>query len=338
MGRVTTERAERAFQALAGGPDEDGVMGAKAPNTWAAYGSAWGNLSRWGEEHGHPILPLQPHHLKLWMRSLLQGGKSAATADSYLAGIVTVHRMHGYALDRTPVIEMLKAARRRSRPTKRASPLLDDQMRKVLATLDPAQPRDARDGALLTLGWAAAMRQNEIATLDYQRAGSLLAGGLGFVTLRDEGIEIVLLSSKAAQLTPVSIPIPATEMPTAVQWLNAWLAICKPAPGEPLFRTILGKGRVTSTRMSATSVTTAIRYRARRMLQADGMSNGEALVAAKTFSGHSLRRGYCSSAAKAGVPEHLIRERSRHGSPAMVAKYIGVAASWQAAGLAKVGF
>jgi integrase len=127
-------------------------------------------------------------------------------------------------------------------------------------------------------------------------------------------------------------------MPTVRVWLDAWVAITRPEHGAPLFRAIVGRDRLTNRRMAPETIADLIRSRACRMLMKRGMPKGEALVAAKHFSGHSLRRGYCTSAAASGVPEHLIRERSRHGSPAVVAKYIGVAQSWKAAGLAGVGF
>ena len=49
---------------------------------------------------------------------------------------------------------------------------------------------------------------------------------------------------------------------------------------------------------------------------------------AGAFSGHSLRSGYCTAAAMAGVPEWKIRRRSRHRTAEMVARYVRAAEEW----------
>ena len=40
------------------------------------------------------------------------------------------------------------------------------------------------------------------------------------------------------------------------------------------------------------------------------------------YSGHSLRAGFATSAAQAGVPTWRIRAQTRHASDAMLARYI----------------
>ena len=56
-----------------------------------------------------------------------------------------------------------------------------------------------------------------------------------------------------------------------------------------------------------------------------GHPESEADELAKAFSGHSLRAGYCTAAAMAGVPEWKIRRRSRHRTAEMVARYVRAA-------------
>ena len=55
-------------------------------------------------------------------------------------------------------------------------------------------------------------------------------------------------------------------------------------------------------------------------------------------SGHSLRAGFITSAARAGVPEWKIRARSRHKSAEQVASYIRAAEEWTDSGLKGLGF
>ena len=44
--------------------------------------------------------------------------------------------------------------------------------------------------------------------------------------------------------------------------------------------------------------------------------------AAKSVAGHSLRAGYCTEAAGAGVPAHIIIDQTGHRSPAMLSRYV----------------
>ena len=48
---------------------------------------------------------------------------------------------------------------------RKAAPLMGEQLRELVAGLDPAHTLDARDAALLTLGWAAALRRSELVDL-----------------------------------------------------------------------------------------------------------------------------------------------------------------------------
>ena len=73
--------------------------------------------------------------------------------------------------------------------------------------------------------------------------------------------------------------------------------------------------------------------------RATGMADAEALLRSWEYSGHSMRRGYCSTASEAKLSLGEIRVRSRHGSDAMLARYIRDAEAWNSSGLGEgVGF
>jgi hypothetical protein len=93
-------------------------------------------------------------------------------------------------------------------------------------------PADARDGALLALGWGAALRRSELVNLDWMKFGD----GAGFVRIEPErGIVVRLQRSKSSQDKAVEIVIPYTDMPTCCIWLEQWAKVAKLEPGQPVF-------------------------------------------------------------------------------------------------------
>ena len=207
--------------------------------------------------------------------------------------------------------------------------------------LDPERPRDVRDGALLTIGWATALRRVEIVGLDWQRQ-MRASTGTGVLRLHPEGIEVELLRSKTSQEEAVLLDIPAAEMPSAMHWLSLWARIARLESGAPVFRPILSQGnhrqqRVGAKRLTDSSAASVIKQRVIALEMAQGRSFEEAAVLAEDFSGHSLRAGYCTSAARAGTPEYLIRQRSRHRSAEIVAGYVRAAETRAEHGLGRVG-
>jgi len=330
------DKGAAAYIELAG-DDDDGLADAKAPRTWVLYRSGWRRFVSWCQENGVASMPADGPTLKRYLREMNAANLSAATIEAYIAGIATVHRIHGHAINRTILVEPLKAARRRAGPARRAQPMLADELRQILARLDRSKALDARDGALLCFGWAAALRGAELVSLDWLRSGGRTAGGAGFVTREPAGHLVTLLSSKSAQVTPTSIAIPSDEMPSLEGWLDAWVAVSQVQPGEALFRPVRA-GRVGAERLAIDAVAKIVKRRMLDHYTAAGLSLEEASLAARAYSGHSLRRGYCTSAAMSEVPEWAIRSRSRHRSAAMVARYIGLAESWHQSGLRGVGF
>src|SRR5262249_16881507 len=92
--------------------------------------------------------------------------------------------------------------------------------------------------------------------------------------------------------------------------LAAWLAASGITEGA-IFRPVDRHGRVHPGRVSGEAVSIVVRERvAAARLDPTG------------FSGHSLRAGFATSAAQAGVQVWRIKAQTRHGSDAMLARYI----------------
>jgi integrase len=83
------------------------------------------------------------------------------------------------------------------------------------------------------------------------------------------------------------------------------------APAGPIFRRVNWHCHVLGDRLSGEAVALVIRER----LSAAGFDPAG-------YSGHSLRAGFATSAAKAGVSSWKIRAQTGHASDAMLARYI----------------
>lgn len=90
-----------------------------------------------------------------------------------------------------------------------------------------------------------------------------------------------------------------------VRALEEWLRVSGVAEG-PVFRPVSRSGKVDSVALSGEAVIVIVKTRAR----AAGLD-------ADRYSGHSLRAGFATSAARAGVPVWKIKVQTRHVSDAM---------------------
>ena len=79
----------------------------------------------------------------------------------------------------------------------------------------------------------------------------------------------------------------------------------------PLFRPIDRHGRISASRLSGEAVSLIVRER----VAAAGFDPAG-------YSGHSLRAGFATSAAMAGISSAKIRLQTGHASDAMLARYV----------------
>jgi integrase len=340
--RVTIDdRAETWFRRVAGDRRNEFEGAARSANTWKQYASAVNLFETWCKEHRRRPLPAKPETVKRWVLDLARGGYSNATIRAYVSALCTWHRLQGHSLDRTPLRETLKGIKRAAEPQRKVRPLLRDELAGILDMLDPLQPADARDGAMLSLGWANAMRRSELVGLDWQRKGAG-SNATGVLSMTADGISVRLMRQKTKQEAVEALPdIPAKQMPAAMRWLALWADVADLKAGQPVFRAIISNRsrsqRVGVARLSDHSAADVVKRRMVALEMSRGLTLEEASDRAAEFSGHSLRAGYCTSAAKAGTPEYLIRQRSRHRSAETVARYVRAAETGHEHGLGKVG-
>jgi integrase len=223
--------------------------------------------------------------------------------------------------------------RETARAKRKARPLVATDLQAILAGFGEGG-RSARDRLLFALGFAGALRRSELVGLDWQIRGS----GTGLIVQDDRGLVITLLSSKTGKGEPEEIIIPCSDMPTACNAIADWISRAGIQPGTPLLRSVNKGGEISAGRLCDRSVSRIIKKEVRACAIAAGRSEAEAEELAELCSGHSLRAGYCTASAVAGIPEWKARRRSRHRSAETFAGYVRAAEEWADSGLKGVGF
>jgi len=163
--------------------------------------------------------------------------------------------------------------------------------------------KDVRDRALLLIGFAGGFRRSELVAIDVEDVE----------TVR-QGIIIHLRRSKTDQVSAgrqIGIPLGRSRW-CPVTALEEWLSRAGITDG-PIFRRVDRHSRVHNERLSGEAVSLGLKSR----MEAAGFE-------ADGFSGHSLRAGFVTSAAQAGVSTWKIRQQTGHRSDAMLNRYVRI--------------
>ena len=184
------------------------------------------------------------------------------------------------------------------RPLRKAQPLELEPLARLLEPIDVATLAGVRDRAILLLGFAAALRRSELVALDVEDLHFDAARGL-LVTIR---------RSKADQ--------EQEGAQVARRYLDA-AAVHR----GPVFRALRRGDNLTDRRLSDQSVGLIVKRRARA-----------AGVPPALLSGHSLRAGYATAAAAAGVEERKIANVTRHRNLPVLRGYIRAATAFDDVG------
>ena len=115
-----------------------------------------------------------------------------------------------------------------------------------------------------------------------------------------------------------TVAIPRAAVQTAVAAIDRWLKLAGIQPGEPLLRRVRNSGedreRGLHHRLQA-------RIRDHLLTRDPHLSEQDAAKDAGQFSGHSLRVGFATTAAEAGVTADEIALATRHASLEMPRRY-----------------
>ncbi|WP_240190374.1 site-specific integrase [Azospira oryzae] len=158
-----------------------------------------------------------------------------------------------------------------------------------------------RDQALLLVGFAGAFRRSELVSLQ-----------LSDVEWVQQGFIAHLRFSKTDQQgigRKVAIPY-ARGASCPVRALQSWIEVAGISVG-PIFRSVSKGGGVSEAGLTPQAVALIVKERAKAV----GLDP-------RNYSGHSLRAGLITSAAKLGVSSWKIRQQTGHKSDAMLGRYI----------------
>ena len=322
------ELAGAAVPALLAALDESGRFfdrAARSESTWRAYRSDCEDFVRWCERVGLGALPASEETTARYLTYLADLGRKPATLSRRLASISVAHQMAGYASPAQSYVarERLAGIRRSVGVAQRqASPAMTPEIRKMVRAL-PDGLHGRRDRLVILLGFAAALRRSELAGLDVED-----------IRWVSEGMEVTIRRSKTdqeAEGAVVAVPYGSHVETCPLRALGAWLDATGLVEG-PLIRGI------------SRDTTVAIEYRLGRRLSPEGINRVVARAARRAgldpsgvWTGHSLRAGLATSAAKAGVPDRVIMATTRHRSRSSLDRYVRAGKRWDQVAAASVG-
>ena len=300
------------------------LKASKASNTIRAYKSDFNDFGLFCAKNGFKSLPTNPETVSLYLTYLASKDNKISTIKRRIVSIGVIHRMKGHYLDtKHPAIveNLLGIKRRKGIKQKGKKPLLINNLKKIINVIDKentSEVKIVRDRSIILLGFGGGFRRNELVSLDYE--------DLDFVK---EGIKINIKKSKTDQFGEGSIkalPYFNNSQYCPVKSIQKWIDISKINQG-PLFRKFYKGMKLSNIRLSDQSVALLIKY----YLELGGIDN-------KNYSGHSLRSGFATSAAEAGVEERSIMAMTGHKSTEMVRRYIKEANLFKNNALNKINF
>ena len=298
---------------------------ARAEATWRAYRSDCENFARWCEAVGLVALPASEETVARYLVHLAELGRRPATLARRLASISVAHQMAGYVSPAHSrlVRDRLSGIRRSVGVAQRqASPATTPEIRRMVRAL-PDGLHGRRDRLVILLGFAAALRRSELAGLDVED-----------IRWVPEGMEVTIRRSKTDQEgegVVVAVPYGSKMDTCPVRALGGWLDASGLVEG-PLIRGISRDGHI------------PVEHRLLRRLSTEGISRIIARAARRAgfdpngvWTGHSLRAGLATSAAKAGVPDRVIMATTRHRSRTSLDRYVRAGKRWEQVVAASVG-
>lgn len=317
MEIIESQKYGMADLALIAEKAKEYIANAKSPRTREIYRLGWHDFSDWCISKGLTPLPASPETVVAFLIERAQTLKMS-TLELRLVSIRQAHSMAGYLFDKghALITETFKGIKNiHGEPQTSKTPILLEDLQFMLQKLDDSL-HGVRDRALLLLGFTGAFRRSELVCLKVE--------DLKFIR---EGIEVLLRRSKTDQSGRghiVPIPYGSNPFTCPVRSIQSWIEASGITEGY-LLRGINRHGHVSERGMCSKSVALIIKRNSH--LQANE----------SMFAGHSLRAGFCTTAAMKGVPEHSIMRQSRHKKSDTVKKYIRMASMWQDCAATKLG-
>lgn len=274
----------------------------KAANTLKAYGQDWKDFDAWCRAQGVQSLPAAAPDVVNYLSDIADR-VCANTVARHLTAISIYHKMHGVQNPaQEGVVKTVIYSIKRQNGTRQQGKMPITPA--MLQAFDfPADIIGKRDKALLLVGFAGALRRSELANLtvnDLQFCG--------------DGVVLTIQQSKTdpfGEGQKIAIPYAPQKDLCPVVALADWLKAANIKSGYVFRAFWRGSQKVKSGKMTDKTVALIVKH------YAESAGLDPAL-----YSGHSLRRGFATAAARAEVDTFGIMRQTRHKSILMVNKYI----------------
>lgn len=279
---------------------------ARSSATLRAYRSDWQHFEQWATSNGHEALPAAPTTVAEYLTDLADAGSKPSTISRRVASISVAHETANYPTPTTDVaVKVVITGIRRDRGTtpREAAPITLTELRRMMAATPTDSTIGLRDRALLLVGFALGARRSELVALDVDD-----------LTEHADGLQVRVRRSKVDQEgrgDTRALPYGSSADTCPVRALTAWLEAAGIEEG-PIFRGVTRHGTVRSGRLNAAVVAQVVKARA----EAAGLDPTR-------FSGHSLRAGFVTEAARRGASERAISRQTGHApNSAVLRRYV----------------
>lgn len=279
------------------------ALAEKADATRRAYGSDFALFTEWchTRRNVEPLGAL-PETVAAFLAGQASAGVKPSTLTRRLAAIGYAHRLAGLPSPAAheAVRAVLRGIRRKmgTAPAQKA-PATAERVSAMLATIQADTLRGKRDRALLLLGFAGAFRRSELVALE-----------IADLAFEPDGMRVLIRRSKTdqdGQGQEIAIPCGTKLRPVAA--VQDWIKVAGITSG-PLLRSVDRHGKARGA-LTPQSVALVVKHYADQA----GLDPVE-------FAGHSLRAGFLTSAAEAGVDALRMMEVSRHRRVETLASYV----------------
>lgn len=278
----------------------------KSDNTLKSYAADWNDFTDWCEANKLCPLPCKPEDIVNYINDLADNAK-ANTVSRRVTAISENHIAGGYQENNPAKHVMVHNAMQAIRREKGTfqhgkAPILMETLPLLADMLSGNDLVTLRDKALLLLGFAGAFRRSELVAVQIED-----------LTFTTQGMVVFIPQSKGDQQgagSEIAIPYAPQKEICAVRAVRNWMEAAGITSG-PLFRGFKRNLQPRDTQLNDKAVAEIVKKYMARL----GLDPSD-------FAGHSLRRGFATSAAQHDLNTLEIMRQTRHKSEKMVHRYI----------------